>query len=74
MDDLADPVNSLDGLVPPAPTGIGTLNDDDYTKLYMDIGLVDTGIPQNEFQGDIIHMTVKVTLNQDASQTETTSV
>jgi len=66
LDDLK--LTTLDDL--PAPKALDAMSPDytDYTEFDMAVSLIDTGFPQNDFQGDIIDMTVKVTLNQDESQ------
>ena len=66
--DLENPINDLDNLPKPTALNAGTPNYTDYTQFSMSISLEDTGLPQNDFQGDIIDMTVEVTLNQDSTQ------
>jgi len=66
LDDLSQ--TTLDDL--PAPEAINLDAPDylNYCQLDMTVYLMDTGDPQNEFQGDVIDMTITVTLNQDPSQ------
>lgn len=67
LEDLEDPVNTLVDLPPSIAIDAAGPNYTDYTQLSMAINLIDTGVSQNEFQGDIIDMTITVTLNQDES-------
>ena len=68
LDDLAQ--TTLDGLQAPEAINLDAPDYLNYCQLDMRVYLMDTGVPQNEFQGDIIDMTITVTLNQDESQTE----
>ena len=67
LDDLSNTV--LDDL--PAPKALnGGATGNDYSRLDMCLSFWDTDLNgnQNDFQGDIIDMTVEVTLNQNANQ------
>ncbi|MDO9516635.1 MAG: hypothetical protein Q7J10_01160, partial [Methanosarcinaceae archaeon] len=68
LEDLENPINTLVDLTAPISINAAGPNYIDYTQLSMAINLIDTGVSQNEFQGDIIDMTITVTLNQDESQ------
>ena len=58
IDNLPSP-KALDGNAP---------NYSDYAELQMVLSVIDTGRPQNDWQGDTLYITVHVALAQDSSQ------